>query len=163
MALDSGDAFQPSPDGKINAIVKRFAGRGFRCLCGARRRSRSDHVITGVSERGAPGVTPRAEYPHRPDPGCRWYWTCSVPGSLQTVNIPNISYRPLANYSVQCDLVLVNRRNEPSAAVRRFIEIARANPRGQKVLGHPAAIAARDLEQMTPHFLRPKRAILRCA
>ena len=55
-----------------------------------------------------------------------------VPGSLQTVNIPNITYRRLINCSLQCDLVLVSRRNESSPATRRFIEIARANPPGQK-------------------------------
>jgi len=55
-----------------------------------------------------------------------------VPGSLQTVNIPNITYRRLTNCSLQCDLVLVSRRNEFSPATRRFIEIARANPPGQK-------------------------------
>jgi DNA-binding transcriptional LysR family regulator len=55
-----------------------------------------------------------------------------VPGSLQTVNIPNIAYRRLTNCSLQCDLVLVSRRTESSPAIRRFIEIARANPPGQK-------------------------------
>jgi DNA-binding transcriptional LysR family regulator len=55
-----------------------------------------------------------------------------VPGSLQAVNIPNITYRRLTNCSLQCDLVLVSRRNESSRAARRFIEIARANPPGQK-------------------------------
>jgi DNA-binding transcriptional LysR family regulator len=55
-----------------------------------------------------------------------------VPGSLQTVNIPNITYRRLINCSLQSDLVLVSRRNESSPATRRFIEIARANPPGQK-------------------------------
>jgi DNA-binding transcriptional LysR family regulator len=55
-----------------------------------------------------------------------------VPGSLQAVNIPNIAYRRLTNCSLQCDLVLVSRLNESSPAIRRFIEIARANPPGQK-------------------------------
>jgi DNA-binding transcriptional LysR family regulator len=55
-----------------------------------------------------------------------------VPGSLQTVNIPNITYRRLTNCSLQCDLVLMSRRNESSPATRQFIEIARANPPGQK-------------------------------
>jgi hypothetical protein len=50
-----------------------------------------------------------------------------VPGSLETINIPNIAYRPLADFPVRCDLVLVSRRNEPSPAVRRFIEIARTS------------------------------------
>jgi DNA-binding transcriptional LysR family regulator len=50
-----------------------------------------------------------------------------VPGSLETVNVPNIAYRPLADFPVRCDLVLVSRRNEPSPAVRRFIEIARTS------------------------------------
>lgn len=48
-----------------------------------------------------------------------------VPAPLETVNLPNIAYRPLADFPVRCDLVLVSRRNEPSPAVRRFIEIAR--------------------------------------
>jgi DNA-binding transcriptional LysR family regulator len=55
-----------------------------------------------------------------------------VPGSLQGVNIPNIAYRRLSNGSLQCDLVLLSRRSESSPAIRRFIEIARANPPGQK-------------------------------
>jgi len=55
-----------------------------------------------------------------------------VPGSLQGVNIPNIAYRRLSNGSLQCDLVLLSRRRESSPAIRRFIEIARANPPGQK-------------------------------
>jgi DNA-binding transcriptional LysR family regulator len=48
-----------------------------------------------------------------------------VPGSLASINIPDIEYRPLADFRVRCDLVLMSRRNEPSPAVRRFIEIAR--------------------------------------
>jgi DNA-binding transcriptional LysR family regulator len=50
-----------------------------------------------------------------------------VPASLETVNIPNIAYRPLADFPLRSDLVLVSRRNEPSPAVRRFIEIARTS------------------------------------
>jgi DNA-binding transcriptional LysR family regulator len=50
-----------------------------------------------------------------------------VPASFETVNIPNIAYRPLADFPVCSDLVLMSRRNEPSPAVRRFIEIARAS------------------------------------
>jgi DNA-binding transcriptional LysR family regulator len=55
-----------------------------------------------------------------------------VPGSIQTVNLPNISYRPVEDYPEQCDLVLVSRRNESSPAVRRFVEIARASGVAQK-------------------------------
>jgi DNA-binding transcriptional LysR family regulator len=43
-----------------------------------------------------------------------------VPASLKNINIPNIAYRPLADFAVQSDLILMNRRNEPSPAVRRF-------------------------------------------
>jgi hypothetical protein len=50
-----------------------------------------------------------------------------VSASLATVNIPNIAYRPLADFPVLCDLVMLSRRNEPSSAVRRFIEIARSS------------------------------------
>jgi DNA-binding transcriptional LysR family regulator len=50
-----------------------------------------------------------------------------VPGSLEAVNIPNLAYRPLADFPLRYDLVLVSRRNEPSPAVRRFVEIARAS------------------------------------
>ena len=50
-----------------------------------------------------------------------------VPASLETINIPNIAYRPLADFPLRSDLVLVSRRNEPSPAVRRFIEIARTS------------------------------------
>jgi hypothetical protein len=46
---------------------------------------------------------------------------------METINIPNIAYRPLADFPVRCDLVLVSRRKEPSPAVRRFIEIARSS------------------------------------
>ena len=49
-----------------------------------------------------------------------------VPASLESINIPDIAYRPLTNFSERSDLVLVSRRNEPSPAVRRFVEIARA-------------------------------------
>jgi DNA-binding transcriptional LysR family regulator len=48
-----------------------------------------------------------------------------VPASLEAVKIPNIAYRPLADSSANWELVLVSRRTEPSAAVQRFIEIAR--------------------------------------
>jgi DNA-binding transcriptional LysR family regulator len=50
-----------------------------------------------------------------------------VPGTMETINIPNIAYRPLADFPVRCDLVLVSRRKEPSPAVRRFVEIARSS------------------------------------
>jgi hypothetical protein len=50
-----------------------------------------------------------------------------VPGSLETINIPNVAYRPLADFPMRCDLVLVSRQNEPSPAVRRLIEIARTS------------------------------------
>jgi DNA-binding transcriptional LysR family regulator len=50
-----------------------------------------------------------------------------VPGYLETLNIPNIAYRPLADFPLRSELVLVSRRNEPSPAVRRFIEIARTS------------------------------------
>jgi hypothetical protein len=40
-----------------------------------------------------------------------------IPASLEIVNIPNIAYRPLADFPARFDLVLV----------RRFIEIARAS------------------------------------
>jgi DNA-binding transcriptional LysR family regulator len=50
-----------------------------------------------------------------------------VPASLETVNIPNLRYRPLANFSVRSELVLVSRRNERSPTVRRFIDIARTS------------------------------------
>jgi hypothetical protein len=48
-----------------------------------------------------------------------------VPGSLEAINIPDIAYRPLTDFPVRSNLVLVSRRNEPSPAVRRFVEIAR--------------------------------------
>jgi DNA-binding transcriptional LysR family regulator len=50
-----------------------------------------------------------------------------VPSSMETINIPNIAYRPLADFPVRCDLVLVSRRAEQSPAVQRFIEIARSS------------------------------------
>jgi DNA-binding transcriptional LysR family regulator len=63
-----------------------------------------------------------------------------VPGSLETLNIPNVAYRPLADFPVRCDLVLVSRRNEPSPAVRHFIEIARASGGG---IAHRRSVAPR--------------------
>ena len=53
-----------------------------------------------------------------------------VPASLEIVNIPNIAYRPLADFSGYFDLVLVSRQNEPSPAVRSYIKIARASGGG---------------------------------
>jgi DNA-binding transcriptional LysR family regulator len=50
-----------------------------------------------------------------------------VPSPFQNMAIPNIAYRPLANFSGRAELVMVSRRNERSPAVRRFIEIARAS------------------------------------
>lgn len=69
-----------------------------------------------------------------------------IPASLETINIPNIAYRPLADFQVRSDLVLVSRRNEPSPAVRRFVEIARA-PGG---VAHRRSVAPKE----SP---RPKR------
>jgi DNA-binding transcriptional LysR family regulator len=69
-----------------------------------------------------------------------------IPASLETINIPNIAYRPLADFPVRSDLVLVSRRNEPSPAVRRFIEIARA-PGG---VAHRRSVAPQESR-------RPKR------
>jgi DNA-binding transcriptional LysR family regulator len=48
-----------------------------------------------------------------------------VPTSVENINTPNIAYRPLANFPARWELVMVSRRNEPSPAVRRFIEIVR--------------------------------------
>jgi DNA-binding transcriptional LysR family regulator len=53
-----------------------------------------------------------------------------VPASLEIVNIPNIAYRPLADFPGRFDLVLVSRQNEPSPAVRSYIKIARASGGG---------------------------------
>jgi DNA-binding transcriptional LysR family regulator len=50
-----------------------------------------------------------------------------VPASLEIVKIPNLAYRPLADFPGSFDLVLVSRRNEPSPAVRGYIKIARAS------------------------------------
>jgi DNA-binding transcriptional LysR family regulator len=50
-----------------------------------------------------------------------------IPASLETVNIPNIAYRPLADFPGTSDLVLMRRRDESSAAVQRFIEITCAS------------------------------------
>jgi DNA-binding transcriptional LysR family regulator len=50
-----------------------------------------------------------------------------VPASLETINIPNIAYRPLADFPARWELVLVSRQDEPSPAVRRFIEIVRTS------------------------------------
>jgi DNA-binding transcriptional LysR family regulator len=69
-----------------------------------------------------------------------------IPASLETINIPNIAYRPLADFPVRSDLVLVSRRNEPSPAVRHFIEIARA-PGG---VAHRRSVAPQESR-------RPKR------
>lgn len=50
-----------------------------------------------------------------------------VSAPLETINIPNAAYRPLADFTVKYDLVLVSRQNEPSPAIRRFVEIARSS------------------------------------
>jgi DNA-binding transcriptional LysR family regulator len=66
-----------------------------------------------------------------------------VPASLETVNIPNIAYRPLADFSAHWELVLVSRRNEPSAAVQRFIEIARTPDAAER----RSSVAAREAQR----------------
>jgi hypothetical protein len=76
-----------------------------------------------------------------------------VPASLETVNIPNIAYRPLADFPVSSDLVLVSRRNEPSPAVRRFIEIARLRRCCASVLGLAAGSAPAE---PPPTIMRPR-------
>jgi DNA-binding transcriptional LysR family regulator len=63
-----------------------------------------------------------------------------VPGALKTLNIPNIAYLPLADCKMRCDLVLVSRRNEPSPAVRRFIDMAR-RPGG---VAQPRSVASQE-------------------
>jgi DNA-binding transcriptional LysR family regulator len=50
-----------------------------------------------------------------------------VPASLESINIPNIAYRPLADFPARWELVLISRQDEPSPAVRRFIEIVRTS------------------------------------
>jgi DNA-binding transcriptional LysR family regulator len=50
-----------------------------------------------------------------------------VPASLQSYSIPNIVYRPLADFAERAELLLISRPNETSPAVRRFVEIARAS------------------------------------
>jgi DNA-binding transcriptional LysR family regulator len=50
-----------------------------------------------------------------------------VSAPLETINIPDAAYRPLADFTVKYDLVLVSRQNEPSPAIRRFVEIARSS------------------------------------
>jgi DNA-binding transcriptional LysR family regulator len=59
-----------------------------------------------------------------------------VPASLETVSIPNIAYRPLADFPVRYELILVSRRDEASPTVRRFVEIARASDG----VAHPRSI-----------------------
>jgi DNA-binding transcriptional LysR family regulator len=49
-----------------------------------------------------------------------------VPAPFEALNvIPNIAYRRLVDSPLSCSLVLLSRRNEPSPAIRRFIEMAR--------------------------------------
>jgi DNA-binding transcriptional LysR family regulator len=48
-----------------------------------------------------------------------------VPASLETLKIPDIAYRPVLDFPVSYELILVSRRNETSPAVQRFVEIAR--------------------------------------
>jgi DNA-binding transcriptional LysR family regulator len=63
-----------------------------------------------------------------------------VPASLETVNIPNIAYRPLADFQLRSDLVLMSRPNETSPAVRRFIEIACGSAR----VAHRPSVASQE-------------------
>jgi hypothetical protein len=63
-----------------------------------------------------------------------------VPTSVENINTPNIAYRPLANFAARWELVMVSRRNEPSPAVRRFIEIVRT----PDTVEHQSSVAPQD-------------------
>jgi DNA-binding transcriptional LysR family regulator len=54
-----------------------------------------------------------------------------IPASFEAFKIPNIAYRPVADFPDSYGLILVTRRNETSPAVQRFIEIARNSGRRQ--------------------------------
>jgi DNA-binding transcriptional LysR family regulator len=48
-----------------------------------------------------------------------------VPAFVEAINlIPNLVYRPIAELTLACDLVLLSRRNHASPAIRQFIEMA---------------------------------------
>lgn len=49
-----------------------------------------------------------------------------VPAPWEAVNvIPNLVYRPIAELTLACNLVLLSRGNDASPAIRQFIEMAR--------------------------------------
>ncbi len=49
-----------------------------------------------------------------------------VPASVTTLNLPDVAYRPLVEFPVRYTLMLLSRRDEPSPAIQRFIDIATA-------------------------------------
>jgi DNA-binding transcriptional LysR family regulator len=51
-----------------------------------------------------------------------------VPASVTTLNLPDVAYRPLDAFRRNYTLMLLSRRDEPSPAIRRFIDIARSSP-----------------------------------
>lgn len=54
-----------------------------------------------------------------------------VPASVTTLNLPDVAYRPLADFPVRYRLMLLSRADEPSPAIKRFIDIAKV-PDGQR-------------------------------
>jgi DNA-binding transcriptional LysR family regulator len=48
-----------------------------------------------------------------------------VPASMEAVNFPNLVYRPIAELTLACNLVLLSRGSDASPAIRQFIEMAR--------------------------------------
>ncbi|MDR3438758.1 LysR substrate-binding domain-containing protein [Telmatospirillum sp.] len=51
-----------------------------------------------------------------------------VPGPIGAVGIDNITYRPLADFDLPSELVLLSRASETSCAVKAFVEMARRTP-----------------------------------
>ena len=49
-----------------------------------------------------------------------------VPRSVACIQLPGVTYRPIAGKGITAELAVAHRRSEPSAAVRRFIRHARS-------------------------------------
>jgi DNA-binding transcriptional LysR family regulator len=93
--------------------------------------------------RGAVYRASRAKQGDRVDPRRGWYGAGLGAGFAEAVRIPNVVYRPFADSSANWELVLVSRRTEPSAAVQRFIEIART-PRIPRSIGLQSRLEERN-------------------
>jgi len=120
----SRNAVRPSPS--TEASVSTDALRDEAFVVYAANAADDGHVrYCGSSGTGAARPSPRARCAGCAYPGRGRCGVDSASRRPRDHQDPEHVYRPLAEFPVLCELVLLSRQNEPSPAVRRFIEIAR--------------------------------------